>query len=153
MKTRRHYLISLLVPIILFLFLCNVSLAQSCPKNMYFNKQKNSCDCDQYTYWDGTGCVYCPAGQTYNGTDCVPIECPENMHFDKDANACACDKYTYWDGDGCVYCPEGQSYNGTDCVPIECPPNMYFDTNPDDPGYNTCRCIAGTTYTTGPGCV
>lgn len=109
MNTRHRYLMFLLIPIILFLFFCDVSLAQTCPKNMY---------------------------------------------FDKDTNACACDQYTYWNGDECVYCPEGQSYDedADECVPIVCPTNMYFDTNPKDPGYNTCQCVAGTTYNNGPGC-
>jgi len=73
----------------------------------------------------------------------------KNMHFDKQKNAYMCNKYTYWDGKGCSYCPKGQtSIDGKTCLPIECPANMWFNT-----ATNTCQCDAGTTYTTGPGCV
>jgi len=81
-------------------------------------------------------------------------QCLTNMYYNTQTNTCTCIQYTYWTGNGCSYCPEGQaSYNGTTCVPIQCPANMYYDTNPSDSGYNTCVCVAGTVYTTGPGCV
>ena len=105
------------------------------------------CNCNNYTYWDPTNksCDYCTSqgGLCYTSTDgvsCTVVTCPTYAYCDTSTNQC-------------VYCPEGQMYNGSSCVPIVCPPNMYFDTNPSDPGYNTCACIAGYEYTTGPGCV
>jgi len=127
-----------------------------CSTNMYFNTSNNTCACNAGSYYVGPGCSYCPVGQTYNGTSCVPIVCSVNMYFDTTPgtsgyNTCACDAGSYYVGPGCAYCPVGQTYNGTKCVAITCPANMYFDTTAGTPGYNTCQCYSGTYYV-GPGC-
>lgn len=70
----------------------------------------NSCQCDQYTYWNGSGCVYCTAtsgGQCQlpnaQGTGCAPITCNANMYCNVSVNACQCIAgYGYTTGPGCV---------------------------------------------------
>lgn len=57
--------------------------------------------------WNGTQCV-CPAGTTWNGSQCVddgPTWCPAGQT---------------WNGTQCV-CPAGTTWNGTQCVDDSCP--------------------------------
>jgi len=44
----------------------------SCPTNMNCNTVTNSCQCNQYTYYVGPGCAYCPQCQrSYDAKTCV----------------------------------------------------------------------------------
>ena len=98
---------------------------------------------------NSSGTCVCPiAGETYNGSACVP-SCGANMWFNPQTNACECNAGAFWNGTGCVYCAACQTYNGTSCVPVVCPANMWC--NPAAPPDQECQCDAGTHYV-GPGC-
>lgn len=81
----------------------------TCPANMYFDitpgtSGYNSCQCDQYTYWNGSSCSYCPTGQTStDGKTCTPIICPANMYYDVTSYSCQCYYGTVYVGPGCAY--------------------------------------------------
>ena len=62
----------------------------------------------------------CPAGQSWNGSSCVPEvpTCPAGQSWN--GSACACPSGQTWNGTSCVTdpptCPAGQTWNGSSCV-------------------------------------
>jgi|GEM_PF-1506282 len=70
----------------------------NCQTTVSVNAPPSVCPAGQT--WNGTQCV-CPAGLTWNGTQCVGTpSCPAGQT---------------WNGTQCV-CPAGQTWNGTQCV-------------------------------------
>ncbi len=88
-----------------------------------------------------------------NGGWC-PVTCPSSGGAGPTTiyRSCECPAPAF----GGQYCTGANSLTcsgvaATPPVNVTCPTNMYFDTNPSDPGYNTCACIAGTSWN-GTGC-
>jgi len=68
----------------------------------------------------------CPAGEKWNGTECVPITCPVGQQLNAAKTGCediVCKTGQWLDGSTCkpIICPAGLQLEGNRCVPIICP--------------------------------
>ncbi len=71
------------------------------------------CECNSGTYWNGTGCVYCPQCQAYDAVqkkcvDAATTICPPSGNWWCNPNAppgqeCQCWQNYCWNGTGCVW--------------------------------------------------
>ncbi len=88
----------------------------TCPQNMYCDSTKppdQECQCDQYAYYVGPGCAYCPPCQrSYDGRTCVDAStaiCPPSGNWSCDPTKppdqlCQCWLNYCWNGSACVWC-------------------------------------------------
>jgi len=92
-------------------------VAVTCPTNMYCDKTQppsTECQCDQYTYYVGPGCAYCPQCQrSYDAKTCVDASttiCPPSGNWSCSTTApigqeCQCWTHYCPNGPtGCVWC-------------------------------------------------
>ena len=124
-------------------------VAVMCGQNMHCDSSKLAsceCQCDQYSYWNGSGCVYCKADSNGNCTQPVTTGgsgpcntgatttcqaltgpgsggCPNNMWCNGAINSCQCDYSpsnnfcTYWNGTACAQGSCGCQPTGNNACP------------------------------------
>ena len=66
--------------------------------------------CPTNTYKNGSTCVSCQAGFSWNGTNCV-YRCPTPQVWNVNLNSCSCPSGQNWNGNTCISCAQGQIWN------------------------------------------
>ncbi|MBM3271895.1 hypothetical protein FJY94_01255, partial [Candidatus Kaiserbacteria bacterium] len=146
--------------------MCAAILTVNCAPGSHWDPMVNQCVADAQQclpgqHWDAAQnmCVddsQCPAGQHWNGTQCVADNCPAGQHWDVAAGACVpdnCPAGQHWNGSQCVAdnCPAGQHWDvaAGACVPDNCPAGQHWngsqcvaDNCPAGQHWNGSQCVA-----------